>query len=48
MFEAIKSFFVSEAFAMAPPSGGEAGGAGALTGFLPLIIIFVIFYLGDA
>ena len=44
MFEAIKSFFVSEAFAMAPPAGGDGGGAGALTGFLPLIIIFVIFY----
>jgi preprotein translocase subunit YajC len=44
MFEAIKSFFVSEAFAMAPPPGGDGGGAGALTGFLPLIIIFVIFY----
>ena len=24
--------------------GGEAGGAGAITGFLPLILIFVLFY----
>ncbi|MEJ2313916.1 MAG: preprotein translocase subunit YajC [Nitrospirota bacterium] len=43
MLEAINSLFVSEAWAMAPPSG-EGGGGSPLAGFLPLIIIFVIFY----
>lgn len=26
------------------PAGGEGGGAGAFAGFLPLILIFVLFY----
>ncbi|MDI6840856.1 MAG: preprotein translocase subunit YajC [bacterium] len=30
-------------YAMAPPAGGERGGAG-ITAILPLILIFVIFY----
>lgn len=45
MFEALSEFFVSTAWAMAPPPGGaDAGPMGAIGGFLPLIIIFVIFY----
>lgn len=44
MFETITSFFVSEAFAMATSPEGGGGGGGALAGFLPLIIIFGIFY----
>lgn len=43
MLETIQSLFVSEAWAMAPAPGGEGGGS-PLTGFLPLILIFVIFY----
>jgi preprotein translocase subunit YajC len=43
MLETIKSLFVSEAFAMAPPQG-DGGGGGAFASFLPLIIIFAIFY----
>jgi len=34
----------SIAFAMGPPPEGGAGGAGPLMQFLPLIVIFVIFY----
>jgi preprotein translocase subunit YajC len=41
MFEAISEFLLPSAWAMAP--GGE-GGASPIAGFLPLIIIFVIFY----
>jgi preprotein translocase subunit YajC len=47
MLDAIKSLFVSEAWAMAPPPGGEggAGGGGLLASpFFMLIIIFAIFY----
>jgi preprotein translocase subunit YajC len=45
MFEAIQNFFVSPAWALAPPAGGgESGPLGAIAGFAPLIIIFVIFY----
>lgn len=40
--------FAETAYAMAPPpQGGEGagpGGLGAIGGFLPLILIFVIFY----
>ncbi len=44
MFDFISSLLVSEAWAMGPsPEGGQGGGS-ALTGFMPLIIIFVIFY----
>ena len=44
MFDFISSLLVSEAWAMgASPEGGQGGGS-ALTGFMPLIIIFVIFY----
>jgi preprotein translocase subunit YajC len=43
--EVIAPLFASEAWAMAPP-GGDAGGGGGnpLAGFLPLLIIFAIFY----
>jgi preprotein translocase subunit YajC len=34
------SFFISDAYAQAAPTGGEAG----LLTFLPIIILFVIFY----
>ena len=34
---------ISEAFAMGQ-TGGQAGGAGGIAGFLPIIILFVIFY----
>ena len=34
---------ISEAFAMGQ-SGGQAGQAGGIAGFLPIIILFVIFY----
>jgi len=45
MFNAIESLFVQEAWAMAPPQQGAEGGAtSTIMGFLPLIIIFVIFY----
>lgn len=44
MLETLKSLFVSEAWAMAPPPGGEGGSGGAIAGLLPLIIIFAIFY----
>ena len=43
MFEAIQDFLVSPAWAMAPPAEGS-GPMGAIGGFLPLIIIFGIFY----
>lgn len=43
MLEAISQFFVRDAWALAPPDGG-GGPLGAITGFLPLIIIFAIFY----
>lgn len=43
MFESIMSFFVSTAWAMGPaPEGGQGGSP--IAGFLPLILIFVIFY----
>lgn len=47
MLEKIASFILPDALAMAPaPSGdGQGGGAaGFLSGILPLVIIFVIFY----
>jgi preprotein translocase subunit YajC len=45
MLEAIKSLFITEAFAMAPPAGGGGGGGGDIfASMLPLIIIFAIFY----
>lgn len=45
MLEKISSFFVSPAWALAPPGGEGGGGAlGGIAGFLPLILIFVIFY----
>lgn len=45
MFESIRSFFLSEAWAMGPqPGGGPQGGGGAFASFIPLILIFVIFY----
>jgi len=44
MLETISSFFVSNAWAMAPAPDGQGGAGGAIAGFLPLIIIFVIFY----
>ncbi|MCG8617806.1 MAG: preprotein translocase subunit YajC [Desulfobacterales bacterium] len=34
---------ISTAFAMGP-TGGQAGQAGGLAGFLPIIILFAIFY----
>ena len=34
---------ISEAFAMGQ-AGGQAGQAGGIAGFLPIIILFVIFY----
>ncbi len=34
---------ISEAFAMGQ-AGGQAGKAGGIAGFLPIIILFVIFY----
>jgi preprotein translocase subunit YajC len=37
-------FFDSVAFAMAPPAGGEGGGGNPLTAFMPLILMFAIFY----
>lgn len=43
MFETLGSFFVKEAWAMAPPQGGGSG-TESIMGFLPIIIIFVIFY----
>jgi preprotein translocase subunit YajC len=43
MLDTIFGWFVTDAFAMAPPQG-DAGGGGALMSFLPLIIIFAIFY----
>jgi preprotein translocase subunit YajC len=30
---------------MAPPGGGEGGGGNPFIGFLPIILIFLIFYL---
>lgn len=37
--------FIDNVYAMAAPPGGEAGGPGAMiSSFLPLILIFVIFY----
>ena len=43
MFEHMVSLFVSEAWAMGPaPEGGQGGSP--LAGFLPLILIFAIFY----
>jgi len=30
---------------MAPPQGGEGGGGSFFVGFLPIILIFLIFYL---
>ena len=37
--------FVDLAYAMAPPAGQQGGGGmGMLTGLLPLVLIFVIFY----
>ena len=36
------SFFISDAFAQAPAGG--AGEAGGLSFFVPLIILFVVFY----
>ncbi len=44
MLQSILDFFVSPAWALGAPPGGEGGPGGALAGFLPLIIIFVIFY----
>ncbi len=35
--------FTEMAYAMAPPQGGEGAGGGLIS-FLPLILIFVIFY----
>lgn len=35
---------IDVAYAMAPP-GGQGGDANALMGFLPMILIFVVFYL---
>lgn len=36
---------VSEAYAMAPaPQGGQGGGMQGLMGFLPLVLIVVVFY----
>ena len=35
--------FVQTAYALSPPSGGE-GAAGMLSGFLPLILVFAIFW----
>jgi len=35
--------FISTAYAMGTP-GGQAGQAGGLAGFLPIIILFAIFY----
>jgi preprotein translocase subunit YajC len=43
MLEAVMSLFVSTAWAMGPaPEGGQGGNP--IAGFLPLILIFVIFY----
>lgn len=44
MLEQIMSSFVSTAWAMGPAPEGGQGPGGALTGLLPLILIFVIFY----
>lgn len=44
MLEQIMSLFVSTAWAMGPAPEGGQGPGGALTGLLPLILIFVIFY----
>lgn len=41
------NFLISTAYAMGPPPGGGSGGQGGgdpLTAFLPLILIFGIFY----
>ncbi len=38
------NFLISEAWAMGPPPGGAQGGGDPLTAFLPLILIFGIFY----
>ena len=37
------SFFISDAYAAAEPAAGAAGGD-PLTSFLPLILLFVVFY----
>jgi preprotein translocase subunit YajC len=45
MLDAIKSLFVSEAWAMGAQPGGEGGAGGPLASpFFMLIIIFAIFY----
>ncbi len=36
--------FESLVYAMGPPPGGQTGGGNPILGFLPLIIIFAIFY----
>lgn len=38
------SFLISDALAEAPAAGAAAGQSDPITSFLPLIIIFVIFY----
>lgn len=44
MLETLTSFFVSTAWAMGPSPQGGQGAGGQLAGFLPLILIFVVFY----
>jgi preprotein translocase subunit YajC len=38
------TLFAGEAFAMAPPAGGQGGTQGFITSILPLVVIFAIFY----
>ncbi len=38
------NFLISEAWAMGPPPGGASGGENPLAAFVPLILIFGIFY----
>jgi preprotein translocase subunit YajC len=44
MIEHIMSLFLSTAWAMGPAPEGGQGPGGALTGLIPLVLIFVIFY----
>jgi preprotein translocase subunit YajC len=44
MIENIMSLFLSTAWAMGPSPEGGQGPGGALTGLIPLVLIFVIFY----
>ncbi len=36
--------FIEDAFAMASPSAGQGGASGFINAFLPLILMFVVFY----